>query len=57
MAVEAVEDALPLSLLEPAREPTVLLLGHEHHGLPAEVLDLANEVVAVPMIGRGRSLS
>ncbi len=57
VAIELVEDALPLSLLDPAREPTVLLLGHEHHGLPREIIDLADDVVEIPMIGRGASLN
>ncbi|MCP5029890.1 MAG: RNA methyltransferase, partial [Actinomycetia bacterium] len=57
VAIELVEDALPLSLLDPAREPTVLLLGHEHHGLPGEIIDLADDVVEIPMIGRGASLN
>lgn len=57
LAVEVAEDALPLPLLEPAREPTVLLLGHERHGLPDEVIELSDEVVEIPMIGRGASLN
>ena len=57
VAIEVAEDALPLSLLEPAREPTVLLLGHERHGLPIEIIDLADDVIEIPMIGRGTSLN
>jgi tRNA G18 (ribose-2'-O)-methylase SpoU len=57
LAVEVADDALPLPLLEPAREPTVLLLGHERHGLPDEVIELSDEVVEIPMIGRGASLN
>ena len=57
VAIEVVEDALPLTLLEPARQPTVLLLGHEQHGLPPEIIDLADEVIEIPMIGRGASLN
>jgi tRNA G18 (ribose-2'-O)-methylase SpoU len=57
VAVELAEDALPLTLLEPARQPTVLLLGHEHHGLPPEIIDLADDVIEIPMIGRGASLN
>ena len=57
IAVEIADDALPLTLLDPAREPTVLLLGHERHGLPDEVLDLADDVIEIPMVGRGASLN
>jgi len=32
VAVELSDGAIPLSLLEPARQPTVLLLGHENVG-------------------------
>lgn len=57
VAVEVAEDSLPLPLLEPAREPTVLLLGHERHGLPDEAMHLADDVIEIPMIGRGASLN
>lgn len=57
VAVELADDAIPLSLLEPAREPTVVLLGHEHHGVPDEAWELIDDVVQIPMIGRGSSLN
>ena len=43
-----------------ARRPrtrTVVLLGHEHDGVPAEAWDLIDEVVEIPMVGRGASLN
>ncbi len=57
VAVELAEGAVPLTRLEPARQRTVLLLGHEHHGVPQDVCDLADEVVEIPMVGRGASLN
>ena len=57
MVVELTDRSLPLSLLEPARESTVLLLGHEGAGVPDEVVDLADEVVSIPMVGVGVSLN
>lgn len=57
MAVEMTEDARPLALLEPARSSTVIVLGHESAGIPAEVTDLADEVVRIPMVGIGVSLN
>jgi tRNA (guanosine-2'-O-)-methyltransferase len=57
VAVELAEDATPLTILAPARERTVVLLGHEHHGVPDEAWDLIDEVVEIPMIGRGASLN
>ncbi len=57
IAVEMSDDAIPLTLLETARQPTVLLLGHERGGLPVEVMALADERVEIPMIGIGHSLN
>lgn len=57
VAVELAEDATPLTRLSPAREPTVLLLGHERQGVPDEVLSWVDECVEIPMIGRGASLN
>jgi tRNA (guanosine-2'-O-)-methyltransferase len=57
LGVELAEDALPLTRLDPARQRTVLLLGHEHFGLPDEAWPLLDEVVEIPMVGRGSSLN
>lgn len=57
VAVELAEGATPLPRLEPARESTVLLLGHEHHGIPDAVLAQVDQCVEIPMIGWGASLN
>jgi tRNA (guanosine-2'-O-)-methyltransferase len=57
LAVELAEDATPLTRLMPARQRTVVLLGHEHHGVPDEAWPLLDEVVEIPMVGRGASLN
>jgi tRNA (guanosine-2'-O-)-methyltransferase len=57
LAVELAEDALPLTRLEPARQRTVVLLGHEHLGVPDEAWPLVDDVVEIPMVGRGGSLN
>jgi tRNA (guanosine-2'-O-)-methyltransferase len=57
IAVELAEGATPLPRLAPARGSTVLLLGHEHHGVPDEVLAEVDECVEIPMVGRGASLN
>jgi len=57
VAVELAEDAVPLTRLGPARVPTVVLLGHEHGGVPEEVWPLLDDVVEIPMVGRGASLN
>lgn len=38
-------------------EPVAVLLGNEAHGLPASVLDLADDRLAVPTYGRAESLN
>ncbi len=57
VAVELAEGAVPLPRLEPARERTVVLLGHEHHGVPADVVEAADLCVEIPMVGQGSSLN
>lgn len=57
LAVEIADDATPLTRLEPARARTVVLLGHEHHGVPDEVWPLLDVVVEIPMVGTGASLN
>ena len=57
LAVELADDAIPLPRLEPARERTVVLLGHEHQGVPDEAWPLLDAVVEIPMVGTGSSLN
>lgn len=57
VAVELAEDATPLTRLPPAVESTILLLGHERHGIPDTVLDMVDQCVEIPMIGWGASLN
>ncbi len=57
VAVELAEDATPLTLLEPARERTVVLLGHEREGIPEDLVEGADACVEIPMVGRGASLN
>jgi tRNA (guanosine-2'-O-)-methyltransferase len=57
VAVELAEGAKPLTRLEPARQRSILLLGHERHGVPEEVWDFIDEVVEIPMVGLGASLN
>lgn len=57
VAVELAEGALPLPRLGPAAGPTVVLLGHEHHGVPDEHVEQADLCVEIPMVGHGASLN
>jgi tRNA (guanosine-2'-O-)-methyltransferase len=57
VAVELAEGAIALPRLEPARQRTVILLGHEWHGVPDEQVDAADTCVEIPMVGTGASLN
>ena len=57
IGVELAEDATPLTRLEPSRKRTVVLLGHEHHGIPDEAWPLIDDAVEIPMVGQGASLN
>ncbi|MFZ1992670.1 MAG: TrmH family RNA methyltransferase [Solirubrobacteraceae bacterium] len=57
LAVELADDAIALPRLAAAAEPTVVLLGHETHGVPAEHVESADACVEIPMVGRGASLN
>ncbi len=57
VAVELAEGAIALPRLEPARARTVVLLGHEHRGVPDEAMELAHAAVEIPMVGMGASLN
>lgn len=57
IAVELAHGAIPLSEFEGSLEPVVIVLGNESQGIPQEALDLAHEVVEIPMKGVGNSLN
>ncbi len=57
VAVECAEQALPLPRVPATCQRTVVLLGHERGGIPAEATELADEIITIPMIGRGVSLN
>jgi tRNA (guanosine-2'-O-)-methyltransferase len=57
VGVELADGAVRLADLAVARVPTVVVLGHEHHGIPEEAWPLLDEVVEIPMVGRGASLN
>lgn len=57
VAVELTEGATRLPDLQPARSPVVILLGHESDGVPAWAVEIADECVEIPMVGRGASLN
>jgi tRNA (guanosine-2'-O-)-methyltransferase len=57
IGVELDEDSINLREVRQATRKSVVLLGHEHSGLPAEVWPYLNQVVEIPMMGVGQSLN
>jgi tRNA G18 (ribose-2'-O)-methylase SpoU len=57
VAVELADGAVSLPRLQAARQRTVVLLGHEWHGVPDEQVELADTCVEIPMVGQGASLN
>lgn len=57
VAVELAENSIALPRLEPAELRTIVLLGHEWHGIPEEHVEAADLCVEIPMVGQGASLN
>ena len=57
VGVELVDESIRLADLPPARERTVVVLGHERDGIPAEAMQHLDVAVEIPMIGIGTTLN
>ena len=57
VGVELADEAIRLADLGAARERTIVVLGHEHSGIPGDAMDLVDVAVEIPMIGTGASLN
>lgn len=57
VGVELADESVRLGDLPAARKRTVMLLGHEHTGIPPAALDLVDLAVEIPMVGTGMSLN
>ena len=57
VAVELADGAVALPRLQAANRRTVILLGHESHGIPEEQVVTADVCVEIPMVGQGASLN
>ena len=57
VGVELVDESIRLADLPAARRRTVVVLGHEQSGIPAEALGLLDAAVEIPMVGHGMSLN
>jgi tRNA (guanosine-2'-O-)-methyltransferase len=57
LRVELADEAVRLGDLPAARQQTIVVLGHESDGIPPEALALVDQVVEIPMVGTGTSLT
>jgi tRNA (guanosine-2'-O-)-methyltransferase len=57
VGVELADGAIRLGDLPAARRRTVMLLGHEHGGIPDEAMSLVDVAVGIPMVGHGTTLN
>ena len=57
VGVELADEAVRLADLPPARQRTVMVLGHEQTGIPPEATPCLNLAVEIPMVGIGSSLN
>jgi tRNA (guanosine-2'-O-)-methyltransferase len=57
LAVELTDEAVRLADLPPVRRRTVVVLGNERFGIPAEGLERVDLSVEIPMIGTGSTLN
>ncbi|MGQ0838713.1 MAG: TrmH family RNA methyltransferase [Actinokineospora sp.] len=57
LGVELADEAVRLADLAPARRRTVVVLGHESDGIPADATALLHRAVEIPMLGTGLSLN
>ena len=57
VGVELADEAIRLADLSAARERTIVVLGHEHSGIPGDAMELVDVAVEIPMIGTGASLN
>lgn len=57
LGVELLDGAVMLGQLAPAQKRTVVVLGHEGGGIPAEAIDTLTGAVEIPMLGVGASLN
>ncbi|TCO52583.1 SpoU rRNA methylase family protein [Actinocrispum wychmicini] len=57
VGVELTDESVRLADLPVARCRTVVVLGHEREGIPAEATSLLDVAVEIPMVGTGMSLN
>jgi tRNA (guanosine-2'-O-)-methyltransferase len=55
VGVELADEAIRLADLTAARERTIVVLGHEHDGIPEDAMQLIDLAVEIPIIGAGQT--
>jgi len=57
VGVEPADEAIRLADLAAARERTIVVLRHEHDGIPGDAMELIDVAVEIPVIGTAASLN
>lgn len=57
IGVELTDESIRLADLPAARTRTVVVLGNEGSGIPAEAMEFLDTAVEIPMVGTGHSLN
>lgn len=57
IAVELADEAIRVADLHPAKQRTIMVLGHEKTGIPPEALEYIDVAVEIPMLGAGSTLN
>jgi tRNA (guanosine-2'-O-)-methyltransferase len=57
VACELSESSIRLPFMEPVRRPSILLLGHEHDGVPVNWVERSEACVEIPIVGVEASLN
>lgn len=57
VAIELAHGSTPIDAIRQVVTPTVIVVGHENHGVPNEALAWCQQAVEIPMSGVGNSLN
>lgn len=57
IGVELADSSRRLADVQPAICRTILVLGHEHSGIPDDAWEFLDDVIEIPMVGTGSSLN
>lgn len=57
LALEQLDRSVPFDKFRPKKKKTALVLGNEVEGLPKRIIDLADGIIEIPMMGKKESLN